>query len=210
MSERYPKIQTVCLRDPATNMRHLLDREWSKPEFRWLKNMEWIWTEKVDGANIRIDYDGRDITIKGRTDKANLAPFVQDVIAEILGDRMGKVFQEPVCLYGEFYGDKINKGRHYLGRGEHSFILFDVKIGEYWLQWKDVCDIADKIDIHTVPVINRGTLDDAISLCQRGFPSAVSIEGRQAEGLVLRPPINLWNQKGERVMSKVKLKDFPR
>lgn len=81
MSNPYPKIQTVWLRNPATDMRHLLDREWSKPEFRWLKDMDWIWTEKVDGMNLRLDYNGKGVVfIKGRTDKANIAPFVQEAV----------------------------------------------------------------------------------------------------------------------------------
>lgn len=36
----YPKIQTVFKRDPTTNMKTLLDGDWSLPEFGYLANNE--------------------------------------------------------------------------------------------------------------------------------------------------------------------------
>ncbi len=53
--------------------------EYSKPEFKLLKDIQWIWTEKVDGTNIRIIWDGEGIErpmnliFKGKTDKAELS-----------------------------------------------------------------------------------------------------------------------------------------
>ena len=47
---KYPKIQTVYLRDPETKYRTLLEGQFALPEFEYLANNEWIFTEKIDGC----------------------------------------------------------------------------------------------------------------------------------------------------------------
>ena len=72
--ETYHKIQTIFKRDPETNHKTLLENEYSLPEFEYLKNNEWVFTEKVDGTNIRVMFDGDEIRYNGKTDKAQ-TPF---------------------------------------------------------------------------------------------------------------------------------------
>ena len=50
----YHKIQSLFLRDPATQHRTFLHGQWSMPEFEYLADLEWTFTEKVDGTNIRV------------------------------------------------------------------------------------------------------------------------------------------------------------
>ena len=40
--------------------------------YETLKNIIWQGTEKIDGTNIRIHWDGHDITFAGHTDKAQI------------------------------------------------------------------------------------------------------------------------------------------
>ena len=68
--KEYHKIQTVFKRDPDNNFKTLLMGEYSLPEFEYLKDNKWVFTEKVDGTNIRVIWDGKDIFFKGKTDKA--------------------------------------------------------------------------------------------------------------------------------------------
>ena len=48
--KEYHKIKTVFKRDPVTKFKTLLEGEFASPEFEYLKNNEWIFTEKVDGV----------------------------------------------------------------------------------------------------------------------------------------------------------------
>ena len=47
-------LVTVFKRDMATNMKTLLEGQYSEPAFAFLRDNEWVWTEKVDGTNIRV------------------------------------------------------------------------------------------------------------------------------------------------------------
>ncbi len=49
----YPKIYGPYKRHTEGPDRNkLIIGEWTKPEFRDLANIDWEWTEKVDGTNI--------------------------------------------------------------------------------------------------------------------------------------------------------------
>ncbi len=50
----YHKIQSIYLRDPETKHKRFLIGQWTLPEFEYLADNEWSFTEKVDGTNIRI------------------------------------------------------------------------------------------------------------------------------------------------------------
>jgi hypothetical protein len=52
--KEYHKIQTVFKRDPSNNYKTLLEGEFAIPEFGYLQDNEWVFTEKVDGTNIRV------------------------------------------------------------------------------------------------------------------------------------------------------------
>ena len=67
----YHKIQTVYKRDPETKYKTLLG-EFSMPEFEYLADNTWEYTEKIDGTNIRVMFDGQDITFGGKTDRAQI------------------------------------------------------------------------------------------------------------------------------------------
>ena len=205
MSE-YHKIQTVFLRDPETSFKTLLDGQWSKPEFAYLADNQWEWTEKVDGTNIRIILkDGR-FDLGGKTDNAILPAHLVPRLREI-GERALSAGLDNMILYGEGYGAKIQKGGgNYIPTGA-NFVLFDVFSG-MWLERANVEDIGGKLEIGSVPIIGRGRLNDAITKAAYGFESTWG--PFRAEGLVCRPPVELINRRGERVITKIKSADFKR
>lgn len=48
-----------------------------------LKNIQWVGTEKVDGTNIRVYWDGYRISIAGRTDKAEIPPHLYKYLSDL-------------------------------------------------------------------------------------------------------------------------------
>lgn len=208
---KYHKIQTVYNRDPDDNFKTVIPGDWSLPEFDILKKINWIWTEKIDGTNIRVMWDGSSVSFAGKTDNSQIPPRLLKKLQEIFTeDLMNSKFfgSGDICLYGEGYGAKIQKGGgNYIPDGV-DFILFDIKVGNWWLKREDVISIADSMDIMVVPEIERGPLSVAIDLVERGFLSTVSKMERVAEGLVMRPPVELFDRGGRRIICKIKHKDF--
>ena len=208
----YHKIQTVFQRDPATNNKTLLEGQWAKPEFEYLKDLDWVWTEKIDGTNIRVMWDGASVSFAGKTDSAQMPPGLPEVLAAIFTtDKLKVVFPDAnnVCLYGEGYGYKIQSGGSYI-RDRNDFILFDCLIDDWWLTRESLEDISHKLQIDIVPIIGVGSLEDAIAMVKKGFKSTIAQnKDLEAEGLVVKPAVELFNRRGERVISKIKHKDFP-
>lgn len=208
--KEYPKIKTVFKRDPLTNYKTLLEGDYSLPEFDYLKYNTWVFTEKVNGTNIRILWDGKEIVFCGKTDNAQ----IPTLLVKKLQDRFLSQTQQfieifgvdaDVCLYGEGYGAKIQKGGGNY-RQDQDFVLFDIKVDKWWLRRKDVEDIAKFFGLDIVPVIGEGTLTKMVEQTQEGFNS---IWGNfLAEGIVARPKIELVCRNGSRLITKVKHKDF--
>lgn len=207
--EKYHKIQTVYLRDPATKHRTLLDGQYARPEFAYLAGTEWVFTEKIDGTNIRVDWDGEGVLFGGRTDRAQIPTFL---FAKLQRRFPVAKFQEmypitPMMLYGEGYGARIQKGGgNYIPDGV-DFILFDVMISGNYQAREDVEDIAQHLALDVVPEIGYGTLADAVEMARVGFQSRIGSQA--AEGIVMRPTVELRTRTGHRVISKIKHKDFP-
>jgi hypothetical protein len=209
--KQYHKIQTVFLRDPATKYKTLLIWEWAKPEFKYLKDCPWVFTEKVDGTNIRIMFNG-ELSFGGKTNNAQIPPKLFDALVRLFSiGTLLECFPDAesgvvdVCLYGEGYGAKIQKGGGKY-RQDQGFVLFDVRVGNLWLQRKDVEDVAAKLGIDVVPIIGEGTLDDMVFFVEAGFSSRWG--DFQAEGIVARPAIELCTRNGERIITKIKYRDF--
>jgi hypothetical protein len=122
-----------------------------------------------------------------------------------LAEIMQKVFDGDACLYGEGYGAKIQKGGGNYRPGQ-DFVLFDVRVGDYWIQREDVEDVAANLGIDVVPIIGEGTLHDAVEWAKRGIPSMWG--AFEAEGIVARPKVELKTRNGHRIITKIKCRDF--
>lgn len=207
--KEYHKIQTVLKRDPENNNKTLIENRFSLPEFEYLKDNAWVFTEKVDGTNIRVIYNGDQIIFGGKTDRAQIPAVLVNRLNEKfipLTGVFGEIFDSAeVCLYGEGYGAKIQKGGGNY-RQDPDFVLFDVMVGGWWLQRPDVEDVAVNLGLDVVPVIGRGTLAEMIDLARAGFKSTWG--NFKAEGIVARPEIELKMRNGNRLITKIKHKDF--
>lgn len=197
----YHKIQSLYKRDPETKFKTLLEGEFSLPEFDYLSHNNWVFTEKVDGTNIRIKYQKDKIVFGGRTEAAQIPATLFERLTELFTEY---AFDE-MCLYGEGFGPKIQKGGGNYGKSQ-DFVLFDVKAGDIWLERENVEDIADQLAIKIVPIIGSGRLLDMVAKVRPGFTSMWG--DFQAEGIVARPEVELKTRSGHRIITKLKCKDF--
>src|SRR5688572_17144881 len=126
----YPKIESPFKRFTDGPNRNKFDfTQWARPEFDVLRNQDWEWTEKIDGTNVRVIWDGHKVSFGGRTDAAQMPVFLLQKLQDLFPEElMEQAFQNTeVVLYGEGYGAKIQKGGGNY-RQDQSFILFDVKV----------------------------------------------------------------------------------
>lgn len=138
----------------------------------------------------------------------------------------------PITLYGEGYGARIQKGGGNYRPDSVSFRLFDVFIGDKWLNLDAVKDIAERAGILTVPEFNHedfmnvigyqgiNNFLDAIVLLVKppGFNSSVAQSDRPdlnwdetwipGEGIVARTDPYLYDWRGRPLRFKLKTKDF--
>jgi hypothetical protein len=225
----YHKIETLYERDEKT---HRLKPELilKNPVYGCIKT--WHWTEKIDGTNIRAIWtpsvlEGptgqheripESLTFGGKTDNAQIhADLVKWLYENITSEKMRAVFPNiPVVIYGEGYGAGIQKGG-----GDYSptkkLIVFDVfvvdpvnsKLGGWWLNWENTCDVAAKLGLDVVPYLGEMTLEKATSMVRWGFRSHTAVvASKMAEGMVGRPLEALFDKKGHRLIVKLKTKDF--
>lgn len=215
--ETYHKINSIFKRTP--DGKKMLFGEYSQEEFFFLKDCRWVFTEKVDGTNIRIMYVGDeeygdDLTFGGKTNNAQIPAHLVNKLNDIFNIDLfrdtfvpdGNTADRKVCLYGEGYGVKIQAGGGNYNPKGVDFVLFDVKINDWWLKREDVEDIARKLDIQVVPIIGAGNLDAMVRHCEEGFTSQWG--DFIAEGIVARPQVELRDRAGHRIITKLKHKDF--
>ena len=206
--KEYNKIYSPFVRDEVTNK--LKKGEWSRPEFDYLQEKKWVATEKIDGTNIRIMWNGKDVVLGGKTDAAQLPSDLVTALQQqfmTLTQRQKfaeKFADKQVCFYGEGYGAGIQKGGGY--RKDKGFILFDVMIDGSWLNIGNVLGIAESFGVQVVPTIMEGTLPELITFVETKPKS--SFGDFEMEGVVARPEMVLLNNRGERLITKIKVKDF--
>ena len=178
---------------------------------QFLKDIEWEFTEKIDGTNIRIYWDGHKVSYYGRTDKAQIPTQLMNKLIELFGGNINEeMFEQkfgatPVMLIGEGYGAKIQKcGGDY--RQDNNFILFDVCINDKYLSRDNVNNIANYFGIESVPVIFSGHLQKGIDFVKTKPNSTIGTA--KMEGLVARPKVELYDKNGNRLIVKIKVCDF--
>lgn len=208
MSDLYPKIYSPYVRHTEGPLRNKFDvGNWAREEFRILAGLNWEWTEKVDGTNIRIIWDGYRVSYGGRTDNAQIPATLIMVLTQMFPETLlEQVFGATAAiLYGEGYGPKIQKGGGNY-RKDQSFTLFDVKIGNWWLKPEAVTDIATQLGIDRVPILGNFPVATAIEEITNGFTSTWG--EFLTEGFVGRPPMGILARDGDRLLMKVKTVDF--
>ena len=205
----YNKIETVYERD-VDGTKKLIEGKYRNPAVEYLANNEWEFTEKIDGTNIRVHWDGHKIALGGRTERASIPAHLVNVLGDIfLNDEAEELFEQKfgeteVILFGEGYGAKIQNGGDY--RSDVGFILFDVLIGGKYQSRQTVEGVAKAFALEVVPVVLRGTIQEAVDFVKAQPNSTIGFA--KMEGVVGRPKIELYDRSGRRMIVKIKCRDF--
>lgn len=206
--KEYHKIETLYERDTKT--KKIIEGQFRNETVEFLKDTKWVFTEKIDGTNIRIFWDGHKVSFAGRTDKAQIPEELRQRLEKIFGGEdneqiFEQVFGEKeVMLCGEGYGAKIQNGGLYCDH--QDFILFDVNVNGVWLERKMVDDIAAIWELKVVPIVFVGTLEEAVEYVKTKPKSKIGTA--DSEGVVGRPEQELQDRFGNRLIVKIKVRDF--
>lgn len=119
MLKKYEKIETIYLRDEKTQ--RLIEGRFRNKTVEFLKDITWDFTEKIDGTNIRIYWDGHKVSYHGRTENASIPSELMNKLISLFGGEVDEeIFEQrfgenEVILFGEGYGNKIQAcGKDYL------------------------------------------------------------------------------------------------
>lgn len=136
-----------------------------------------------------------------------VALFDQDSLKE----KMALLGAEEVTVFGEAYGGKCQGMKETYG-DKLRFIAFDVQIGDLWLDVPTMDKVATELGLEVVPWTLVSTDLEVLNFHRDAF--SVVAERRecgsrkQREGVVLRPPIEVRKNNGDRIMSKHKGEKF--
>ncbi len=116
-----------------------------------------------------------------------------------------------LTIYGEVYGGKCQGMKDTYGE-ELRFIAFDVMVGETWLAVPQAVEIVESFGLEFVP-FEKGPTDLAWLDQQRDLPSRIAkrrgiLEDKQSEGIVIRTPIEVRKNNGQRIIAKHKTAGF--
>lgn len=209
---KYTKIETVFERD-TKGTKKLLEGKFRNETVEYLKDNRWIGTEKIDGTNIGIVWDGHNVSYQGRTERAQIPAYLMEKLMELFGGTVNEeLFEQkfgemPVILFGEGYGAKIQKvGSQY--RSDISFILFDIYLPkqDLWMKRDAVEDIARTFGIDAVPIVYEGDLAGAVQFVKSKPKSTIGTV--DMEGIVCKPAVDVLDRMGNRLIVKIKVCDF--
>ena len=105
MMIEYNKIETLWKRD-MEGTKKLLEGEFRNPTVEFLKDNIWQFTEKVDGTNIRVYWDGHTVSFGGRTERAQIPTQLLDyLLATFKTNEAEQIFEEkfgetPLIFFG--------------------------------------------------------------------------------------------------------------
>ncbi len=192
---------------------------YSNPIFKYLRDCSWLWSEKLDGTNIRIIVPSQEnpdirIKIKGRDDNSSIPQVLIDWILDWIHREDAIIrdsFVNGAILFCEGVGENIQKGHLF---GMQHLKLLDIKVGNFWLEKTSIAEIATSLYLDFAPIRLEGTIQDAINFVQGNQRSAFDnglLEDRTSlriEGLVGQPYHRLFDAQGNRIQVKIKWEDF--
>jgi hypothetical protein len=206
----FPKIPGPWKRETeGPNRNKVIEGAWTSRELELLAGVkDWYMTEKLDGTNIRIHWDGYRVSFGGRTDNAQMPPQLQKYLEETFTEELfEQQFGETAAtVYGEGIGPKIQSGGAY---GDTRVVVFEVLVGGMWLLPDAVTDVAVGLGVERAPMVLRGVdLYSGIEVVRSGLSSRASAVPLTAEGLVATLESGLRDRRGNRIQVKLKTRDL--
>ena len=208
----YPKFYAPFSRRELENGKRSKYIDSDLPRLELLPYMNhatnWVVSEKMDGTNTRIIWDGYKVDVMGRTASSQLQGY-QNELLRTLNENDNYKFDEtfgtqPVVIYGEAFGGKIQSNPHGV---EPQFQVFDINIDGVWLEYDKVEEISVLLGLEMVPHSVVKGWDEVLGVFTDSFFNAQDA-GKYFEGLVAVPAHMPLTRTGERVITKIKVVDF--
>lgn len=207
----YHKIEPIWRFDG--DLKKHIKGEYSNDLVELLKEHLWTFTEKVDGTNFRIIWDGYNLTYGGRTHKSQFSKMQIDFIeTHLVNEAQEHLFEQKfgdkVCIvYGELYGVKIQKGGHlYTDNKGLAFKVFDIEINDIFLTYGSMVELSKELGYDFVPLALVGTIEEGLSFIKNNKTSLFSLA--KLEGLVGKPVGDFRDRLGKRIVIKLKERDL--
>lgn len=210
--KEYHKIPGVFYRSLDTHK--LLSHTYRTPELMMLKDIRWRCTEKIDGTNIRVHWDGNEFAFAGRKEKSIIPEPLKNKLQELFcNNTMEQLFEQmfgnkEVIIFGEGFGKNIQKVGSLYNPDGVDFIVFDIMIEGNYQEDSNARCIATDLGLEFVPIVFTGTLEECVEFVKNSPTSKVAKQGCYMEGVVARPIIELQDRIGNRIITKIKYDDI--
>ena len=204
--KEYQKIETLFKFDEKQKR---FIPEINNPIVKYLRDVAWLGSEKIDGMNIRVHWDGKSFEFGGRTDNAEIPKAVMEILTNKFNYDMEVIFEQKfgdkdVYVFCEAYGGKIQNGAYSC---DTSLIGYDIMVNDIYLDRTVTQNILEQIGIQCVPFIMFSNLDEAIEFVQE-HEKSLSHPEDNLEGVVCVPIERIYDHMGNRIIVKIKKKDL--
>lgn len=230
MAYNYDKILAPLARDTAKS-KYVDIMKFSRPEFEMLANVKWNWTLKIDGSNVNVIWDGERVSYVGHTDKTLFNERTKKFLDEtfctseaetVFEDLYG---EQPVKISMEFVSKDMSQNYGYIDGAVFIFDIFNGSTGKVWTSEETLDAFVSKFEgnnVFVAPFIGYMNIWNAIDVAKayeviwNRHPERWSEEDKiknplgpyVIEGLIGRLPYELFDNNGNRVITKVKCKDY--
>ena len=120
------------------------------------------------------------------------------------------IIEEPVTIYGELYGKGIGQaGKQY--SDSHEFRVFDICAQGWWYPISMLFQYADSLGLTVAPYLGPLSIMEAEEKVKAGFKTlvpGVKNPDMLEEGIVARPIIPIFDSRKNRIIVKIKTKDY--
>ena len=223
---KFPKINTLWKRDPLITVKRkgiIQVGKYSEEAFKTIRL--WKASEKINGENIRIFIipgtgSTPIISILGRKDTDT--PQINEKVIEYIDshltpEALKRAFTKDssssenlprlIMIFGEGFGGDIKHGHNY--RDSPEFIVFDIIVDNWWLEYNNVANISKKLGFESVPLLPGHKTTEEIVDYVKGQPKSITAnKPHLAEGVVCTSVPLLLTRQGYPVRFKLKSKDF--
>lgn len=161
--------------------------------------------EKIHGTSAHVAW--KDGAIRFFAGGCSHDLFVSLFDKDALFEKFNTLGHPEVIVFGEQYGGKQQGMSKKYGK-QARLIAFDGRIGDNWLATPDALDVAIKLGIDFVHFVKVPATVAALD-AERDAPSIQAkrngiLDDQPREGIVIRPPIEVRTNNGERIVAKHK------
>lgn len=216
---KYHKINSLYMRNEKGK---IIEGSFVNETFEELynSNYRFEYTEKIDGTNIRVIITKAKedstfyVEFKGRTDDAVIPDHLLTKLDSIFNDvDWNKIFDWERCseviLYGEGFGHKIQGCGDRYNKEDADFVLFDLMINGTFMNSDWVTNIAVILGVHRAEVLGVSSLREIEEFVKSKPCSKLAKDSNfPMEGVVCRPIGDIKDRSGNRIIVKIKHKDY--